>query len=1094
MRLGVAVAVACLSISVLSAAEPAQAAVRQATHIPPQALGTALEALAKQRRFQIVYLSEAVDPIETVGASGELTPDEALMQLLRGTGLTFRYLDETTVTVYPTDAPKTMNGSAGPQGGVVASGPRALQLPQSSSSDALQSTEKRRSLRQGVRVAQAQKLRSADDAEGSAPSNTTLEEITVRGKPFTDANVDIVRTENDAQPYYIFKSEDIAKANTANLEDFLKQRLTMNTTSTTNSQSAWRGAGGNSSTVNLRGLGTDQTLILVNGRRVSGNTSSPAAQQFDINALSPSIIERIEVLPASASAIYGGSAVGGVLNVILKRDFTGGDIQLTYDTPMDANAPIRSVVGGYGWSLEDGRTNITLSASYRDNDTLLYRDRPELVQRGISHILARNPSLLYTPSAPAFGSAANIGSADGSALVFKNDGSALGGTSLGSPFTYVPAGVSGSTAAAELWSGLRANAGQQNTVMPDAPGGQFRNAQLTQFSKVGDAKALTGAIRRKMTERLELIGEVFYSVNRAEHTEGAEQAFRRWQIPASSPINPFQQAINVVVPLPQSVTESDRAESLRAVAGFVLDLPNEWRLQGDYTWNRSEGYYDVGYLDGATGTTAIQAALAAGTFNPLVDTLSYPPDLAQYLEADDRLESKGVATLADVGLRVSGAIGHLPAGAPNLTLGLGHRKEMRNRGYNDFAGLGLQTYLPQSQRIFSIYAEGLVPLIAPANEVRGVRALDLQIASRWEDFSVAAGTDRIVTFPPDHAVDPSQVFQNESIKYDAFNSTVGLRYKPVDSVMIRTSYATAFLPPRYSDLLPGIPLPNRCCQVDPRRGNEAVFPTTVAGGNPDLEPLESETLSAGIIFEPRWLEGMRLGLEWFQIKRDNLIFNPTGQQLLDNESTFPERVIRSDPQPGDPFGIGPVSFMDMRALNTQHVSTEGFDFNIGYRWEDERLGIVNVDLLGTIIDKFTRNLTVDSAEEDIAGQILNGGPLKVRASAMVGWERGPWYLSWASLYYGPYDQSNEPRYILAQGTTTIPSQIYHNVLATYRFGASPQASIAGEALSNLTITLGIRNLFNSVPPIDVAQSQVQFYAPFGDYRLRSVQLSVGKKF
>jgi iron complex outermembrane recepter protein len=118
MRLSVAMAVAWLSVSILSAAETAQAAVRQSTNIPAQALGTALQALAKQRAFQVVYLSDAVDTMKTEGASGELTPDEALKQLLSGTGLTYRYLDESTVTVYPADAPQAMNGNSGALSGL----------------------------------------------------------------------------------------------------------------------------------------------------------------------------------------------------------------------------------------------------------------------------------------------------------------------------------------------------------------------------------------------------------------------------------------------------------------------------------------------------------------------------------------------------------------------------------------------------------------------------------------------------------------------------------------------------------------------------------------------------------------------------------------------------------------------------------------------------------------------------------------------------------------------------------------------------------------------------------------------------------------
>jgi len=103
MRLSIAVAV-CMSIVGAAAANPASAAIRRVTNIPAQDLGSALQELAHEHDFQVVYLSDGVDKLRTSGAVGDLTAEEALKRLLKGTGLSYRYLDEKTVTVLPTAA------------------------------------------------------------------------------------------------------------------------------------------------------------------------------------------------------------------------------------------------------------------------------------------------------------------------------------------------------------------------------------------------------------------------------------------------------------------------------------------------------------------------------------------------------------------------------------------------------------------------------------------------------------------------------------------------------------------------------------------------------------------------------------------------------------------------------------------------------------------------------------------------------------------------------------------------------------------------------------------------------------------------------
>ena len=99
MRITVTAIAICMTIVGLSIADDVHASIKQPTNIPAQPLAPALQSLAKDRNFQIVYVSEEIGDRSTGGAVGEYTPEEALKQLLRGTGLTYKYLDEKTVTI-----------------------------------------------------------------------------------------------------------------------------------------------------------------------------------------------------------------------------------------------------------------------------------------------------------------------------------------------------------------------------------------------------------------------------------------------------------------------------------------------------------------------------------------------------------------------------------------------------------------------------------------------------------------------------------------------------------------------------------------------------------------------------------------------------------------------------------------------------------------------------------------------------------------------------------------------------------------------------------------------------------------------------------
>ena len=342
MRIAVVATAVCLSVVGLSAAADVEAAMRMPTDIPAQALRVALQKLSKDRDFQLIFRTDLVGELRTGGAVGDLTLDETLNQLLKGTDLTFAYLDEKTVTIIPVaSSPLSDAAGAGP------SNP-SVQPPPAAEESKVASSDR-------FRVAQVDQEKSTSDVPldtsdkyAKGKKSEGLEEIVVTGSR--------IRGAPPASPVIIITQQQMLEAGQTNLGDVVRSipqnfsggqnpGVAAGTGATNPSNGDVTGA----SAINLRGLGPDATLTLLNGRRLSYDSFG---QAVDVSVIPLAAIDRIEIVTDGASALYGSDAVAGVANVILKRDYEGvsttarvgkategGDVQQQY-----------SLVGGNKWS------------------------------------------------------------------------------------------------------------------------------------------------------------------------------------------------------------------------------------------------------------------------------------------------------------------------------------------------------------------------------------------------------------------------------------------------------------------------------------------------------------------------------------------------------------------------------------------------------------------------------------------------------------------------------------------------------------------------------------------------------------------------
>ena len=1047
MRRSVRSAFACAIASIFITCAPfAQVHARSQFDIPAQPLADALRAVGTQSNINILFDPPLAAGHVAPALKAQLTPEEVLVRLLQGTGLKVEFLNDRTAVVVPARSASPATTSEGEV--ETRSGGGEGQNPPEDSG-------------------QPEKL---EEIRISVP------EILVRGSKIL--NMDIRRTRDDTQPYVIFDRGAIEQSGAVNVSDFLKQRLPMNTVALTPGQ--LNDVNGSLSRINLRGLGASQTLILVDGHRTPTVNGAGSLLQSDLNGIPLAAVERIEVLPTTASGIYGGSATGGVINVVLRRDYEGRELKVTYGNTFDGDAAVRQVALNTGFNLEGGKTNILLAGSFSDTNTLLTQDR-DLQERGRQTTLVNNPSSLLNSAAPPLGATPNIRSSDGSNLTLRN------GTALSSPRTFVPVGYGG--AAVDGGAALVANASRYNFDLADSAQASGGRQTLANGPRI---ESLMATARRTFGARMHAFLELSAANNTGRTFDNLTSG--SFTLPASAPTNPFNQAINVRVPVPQAdgpreVTHYDR----RAVGGLIWQLPHEWQAAADYTWNRSRFAFSQPSALAGTAT----AAVTSGAVDILRDPAAV--DLSPFLNPPSGSTALR-STLKDLTLRLAGGAFTLPAGKAMVSGLLERREDELSEGSLLFFPGPIALVIPQrSQTIESVYLEIKMPLVAAKHGVAGLRELELQLAGRHDDYSVE-GTQSSVA--------PNATITRVTNRRSSTNPTVGLRYVPFSGLMLRASYGKGFLPPAVNQLVPQPIVAQSGASffaTDPRRGHEPLGQFQLrSGGNPDLEPEQSESVSVGAVLEPAFAPGVRLSVDYTRIdKSDNIVGIAGGVQgVLNNESVVPDRVVRGAVPPNDPFNVGRVTLIDTTLVNLAGAQVEAYDAQLDVHYETASWGTLDFFALATWQTHFRTQLLPTVAELENVG-ITSDFPLKLKGNAGMHWHYRSWTLGWMARYFDAY-LAADPRaappgslfdsILLNQGNGgRVPSQIYHDFSASYRLGAGGGTGVT-RFVRSAEIKLGINNVFDQRPPFDAFQSPARLYSPYGDARLANYYLSLTTAF
>jgi hypothetical protein len=359
-----------IGFSVAVGVTPSMAAIDLAQQrlfdIAPQQLSSALLKFSAQSDIQVTVPGQLAEGKQSGGVVGKYNAGSALAILLKDTSLHYDVVDGSTVVISgPSDRKASRNDFQN------VSNPMPTAAPASSG--------------QEIKVAQATSTPAptpsttsqggAGSAAASSDSSANVGEIVVTGSSIKQINGET------ALPVQVLKRDDIARTGATSVEELFRQ---ISSASSSGASVAAQTTGfqqGAISTISLRGLGSERTLILINGRRSAvygGGSVGPAGSSVDISGIPLAAVERVEILKDGASAIYGSDAIAGVVNFILREDYQGLNASAYVGNPTTGgsagNEANLSVYGGFG-DLKTDRFNLAGGINVEHDKALLGADR-----------------------------------------------------------------------------------------------------------------------------------------------------------------------------------------------------------------------------------------------------------------------------------------------------------------------------------------------------------------------------------------------------------------------------------------------------------------------------------------------------------------------------------------------------------------------------------------------------------------------------------------------------------------------------------------------------------------------------------------------
>ena len=1080
-----------LSLAALAAASPTT------FDLPAQPLADALPAFAQQAKVEVLFSYDNLREARSTEVRGSFEPEIALALLLRDTGFVAQRKSRGQFVI---TAAKPTTGTVkgrllGPAGGPAPGIAVALTDAQLSTATdgrgvflfpAVPPGTHRLAARgpgirtldmAGLLVAAGRTLTIETQTLQAAEEITKLDPFVVEGRSerlgaiargasrltprMAGGNLDLPRTQNGALPYVIYNREQIERSGVVNLNAFLQRELLDSDAATRPpEQNGIQGAfTTGSSNVNLRSFGTDATVILLNGRRLPESPPAPGSSALaapDINFIPLSLVQQIEVLPISASALYSGNAVGGVVNIVLRPDLDTTEISTTYTNALGGFSAPQSVL-----SLQHGRTLLAGKLRLRFNANFATTTPPTKRDLGYNRNLA---NLTVAPDQPLFGATPNVRRAAESPL-------------FGVTTTSVAPGADGT-------GGLAAFSGREGVRNPGlfAPPAKLVASPASigyPFGRREERSAYLASVTYDVLPTLQLGLDAIHSrtvVNRGYDLFSADL-----RLAAAAPANPFGKdvlvSLNEIAPaLGENYSEA-RIDFSALVLAALVRLPAEWRLALDGQYTRSLTHFRG--LVGAD-TDRWQALVDRGVYNPLRDTQVFAPpaefydEVLVYRGGRDRFVTLSDYTTFDGAIRLTNQALRLPTGRGTLTLGADFRRNELARHVDTtvFAdGLAAAAPVAWTGRTldrYSFFGELQTPLLPARWLPRWIRGAEADLGARY----VAADTGAEANFAP--AV---------GMKID-FARGFALR----GSVATSNRFPTPYMGTR-TDLgdnpTPGAGPVEYPTIFDPLRQQSYTVATREAP-NPGLRAEAAVTRTFGLISEVGQVHRFRAALDFVSTEKNNEQIYLNAQTAVDLESHFPARVIRSSPETN-----GPITSVTTGVVNVAWRKSENWNLTLDYAW---------TECLGGTLELYSRWIGYQRYERQVLPGSATVNELNNPDGTATGLlrDRAGFGANWSNRTIG---YGLDGHYF---GSRLLPgierdSQGSDRVSPFWQFDTSVQCELAHlfpwiGARRGLRAQVRIDNVFNSGFPHyanDPSGAGVQCY---GDWRGRTYSLSLTATF
>lgn len=975
-------------LALLCAAPAAVAAPAEPTvafSIPAGTMESALTAYAIQAHVQLLYTPDLVAGRRSAGLAGALTVREALGRLLSGTGLVAQESRPGVIVL-------RMGGAA------------AL---------------------------------DAAAAEGAA---STLSEVVVTGTHIRGADTGaspIVQLTRDAIDRQGFATvADALAALPQNFSGLASPDVTAVGLDVTSNNYA------KATGVNLRGLGPGATLVLVNGRRMAGTGGK--GDFADVSAIPTAVVDHVDILLDGASALYGSDAVGGVVNIILKRDYEGAESRLLLGAARGGGEQVSAAQTlGHSWS---GGSALVGYEYYRQN-ALPFAARD------------------YAASADL----RPFGGTD-----HRSASASPGNVLILNPITNA------SVPTYAISSGA--------TTFPLAPG-DFRLGQVNLTSPrqgmdllpTQERNSLYAALTQTITDRIEASADLRFSqrnTGSASLAPTATLSVTRANPNFASPNGAASQqmAYSFIDDLgPTHAFASSR--SLGASVGATVRLGGDWRAEayGAYAQERisagTDGNLNSLFLREALGATADNPATpfrtsVDGFFNPYGSGNANSRAVLDFIGSGysrQRFKSQVEA----FNLEADGTIWRAPGGDLKLAIGASVRRETFDQRQENQLSTATPTVTlsPTEQRTVSAaFVELRAPLVGPDNALPGVRRLDLSLAGRIESYDDAGETR-----------DPK----------------IGLTWEPAEGLRLRGTYGTSFRAPGLVELNLARTLSAFTFTSDGQR----YLVLDIDGGNPNLRPESARTWTLGLDWSPARIAGLRLSASLFDtdfkdeidrpvsrlitVSAHNPVIAPFVQFLNPANPADIARVqsLLNDPAytspglyPANAFGL----IVDTGFVNTGRLNVRGLDMSAAYGF-DRGGDRFDLAISGAYLLRYAQQITPTAPTGDFVGHA--GQPVALRARASGTWTRDAWGATVGLNYVSATKADTGQR--ISDWTT---------------FDAQLRWTPRTRRLQGLSLALSVQNLFDAEPPFYDSPQGVGYDAANADPLGRFAALQLGRRW